>query len=139
MSIAKIINKPTIIHISQEAKRNSVRMYGENLASLMLESIRTVAKEPTKRISNGNKKSLFQRIKNYFRPEKQMIIGVDCNKDGDFIVRSTLNVGNKAFSGKEVPFNLIETLETLKNYRQAIETSKNDLLEKLSRFNLSRK
>ena len=132
MRILKLMHKPTRVFVSKEAINNCRKMYGDDLASLMLESVRNFDK--TRNVSQI-KTSFLKKVINKLRPEKELTINVISNKDKDFFVKSNLKVGNYNFVSKKVPFNISETLNTLKNYKFSIEQTKDDIIKQLAEFN----
>ncbi len=132
MRILKLMHKPTRVFVSKEAINNSRMMYGDDLASLMLECVRSI--DETRDLI-PQKIPFLKKVINKLRPEKELTINVISNKEKDFFVKSNLKVGNYNFVSKKVPFNMFETLNTLKNYKFSIEQTKDDIIKQLAEFN----
>lgn len=135
MRLLKLINAPTKLYISGEARKNCRLLYGDDLASLMLESIKNV--EP--QAAPKPPKNFMEKLLNKIRPKKEMSIGVFSNRDGDFFVQSNLKVGNFNFLSAPHRFNFLETLESLKSFREVIKQTHDDILKEIETFNKNKR
>ncbi len=136
MRILKVLNKPTRINITQNVVKNCRDKYGDDWTGLILESIRSVENDyPAQKPEQKFVKKLINRL----RPKKEFTIDVISNENRDFFVTSNLKIGDYKFQSKKVPFNILETLDTLKNFRAKIQETRNDILAQITGFNQLRK
>ncbi len=134
MQILKLMHKPTLVNVTKLARENCRKAYGDDYACLMLEAVRNVTPEAKKKPT-----SLLQRIINKFRPTKELTFNVSSNENKDFFVNSNLKIGSYNFVSEPKPFNIAETLNTVKGYKAAMENAKDDVLQQLGDFNKMRR
>lgn len=135
MPILKLMHKPTQVHISKLARENCRKLYGDDFAALMLESVKNLEQKTQKRPTN----SILNRIINKIRPQKEMTINISSNENKDFLVNSSLKIGLFDFISKPKKFDIAETLTTLKNFKSTVEQTKDDVLKQLEEFNRLKK
>ena len=136
MRILKVLNKPTRINITQNVVKNCRTLYGDDWAGLMLESVRSVERDyPAQKPEKNFVKKLINRL----RPKKEFTINVISNENRDFFVTSNLKIGSYKFQSKKIQFDILETLDTLKNFRKRIQETRNDILAQITGFNNLRK
>lgn len=135
MKLLKLVNTPTKIHISELAKKNCRIRYGDDLACLMLESVKSAVPANTVK----KPKNLLEKLINKISPKKQMSIGVFSNKEGDFFVQSNMKIGNYNFPSGQHRFDFLDTLETLNNFKKVIEQTKDDILKQIELFNKNKR
>lgn len=134
MPILKLMHKPTYVHITKLARENCRSAYGDDYASLMLEAVKNLETK-----SKDEPPGLLKYLVNKIRPTKQLTINISSNENKDFFVNSHLKIGSYDFVSKPKPFDIAETLETLKNFKNIVEQTKDDILNQLGAFNKLRR
>lgn len=125
--------RTTVVDISPKFKRNALKLYGEDLAPLMLESVKHFETKTTRA------QSKVKRFFDQFRTHSKLYIFLDTDKKGDFLMKTVRTVGKYRFDGKIVKLNLLKTLDTLKDFENSLLESKEGILEKITQFNQSKK
>lgn len=135
MRIFKLVHKPTQVHITKLAKKNCILKYGEDYASLMLESVKNLETQKSGKAA----KSTLLRFVDKIRPKKEFSINISSNAKSDFFVNSNLKIGNYNFVSQKQPFDFSKTLHTLKDFRGTVQKTRDDILEQLTDFNKLRR
>ncbi len=131
MSILKIMHKPTRVHITKLAQKNCILRYGEDLSSLMFESVRNLETQNTQKPA----KTVWQRFVDKFRNTKEFVINISSDDKSNFFVNSNLKIGKYMFVSPKQPFDFEKTLYTLKDFKETVNRTKDDILQKLTHFN----
>ena len=124
--------RQTIVNISQNARKNAKVMYGEDLAALMVASMKNFETPSTKAATK------WQRFKDHFRTHSKLSINVDTDKNGEFIMQTNRQIGHLMFTGKIVKVNFLKTLDSMKYFEKLILESKEGILKKLNDYNFNK-
>lgn len=135
MKLLKLVNTPTTFFISSNAQKNCRVRYGDDLASLMLESIKNAV--PQQQYTKP--KTFMEKLLRKISPKKQMSVGVFSNNNGDFYVQSNLKVGNLAFSSEAHTFDFFTTLNSLKNFKEVLKQTHDDILKQIETYNKNKR
>lgn len=123
----------TVVKITPKVRETAKKMYGDNLAPLMLEAVKRFETPST------SSSSKIKRVLDSFKTHSKLTILLDTDKKGDFVLQAFRKVGKTMFKGKEVHVSLIRTLDTLKDFEKSLLESKEGILKKLNSYNFNRK
>lgn len=136
--------KKSILHISNNARQTAKKLYGEDLASLAIESIRTYgdrvlnSKSQVQQTAKSN--NLFKKLMQKFQTKSQLIVMVDAEKNGDLFLCTQRKINDlPPFTGKKVHLDLLDTLNSHKKLDATIRESKEGILEEISTLNKNKK
>lgn len=137
--IIPIKYKPTIIQISPRIRHQAKIMYGEDLASVAIESIKTYGDTVLNTAKATKPKGIIAKLIESFTPKSQLRVSIDVDQNKNIVLSTMRNINDFYFTGKKVPLNLLETLSTHKELDKAVRTSKEGILEELALYNKNKR
>lgn len=120
---------PTIFAITTDARKVISKNNDNELLNLGLEALRNRAISP-----NHAKEGFLQSIRNFFKSRTQLMVVLDVNKEGNFVVNTLRSLNNRVFKGKEVPVDITKFVYDNKTIDKAILESKLGILEKINKL-----
>ena len=104
----------------------------------MFESVKNFDKA-NKRIGQPAPKTMWQRFVDKLRNTKELTINITSDENSNFFVNSNLKVGHYNFTSPKHQFDFSETLNTLKNFREIVSQTKDNILQQVTDFNKLRR
>lgn len=136
--------KKSIIHISNNAKQTAKKLYGEDLASLAIESIKTYGdnvlntNSQVKQAAKSN--NFIKKLMQKFQTKSQLIVSVDAEKNGDLFLCTQRKINDlPPLTGKKIPLDLLDTLNSHKKLDATVRESKEGILEEISVVNKNKR
>lgn len=136
--------KKSIIHISNNAKQTAKKLYGEDLASLAIESIKTygdnVLNTNSQVKQSAKSNNFIKKLMQKFQTKSQLIVSVDAEKNGDLFLCTQRKINDlPPLTGKKIPLDILDTLNSHKKLDATVRESKEGILEEISVVNKNKR